>query len=223
MHPTRLRTILTTLLTTLLITGCQAADSLPGKNDPKGQWWELGFIAPSYMQGEVEYSTVVDTQGKIFNRTGGGAVGSGDPGMATEAAKGWSAVGGSGKPVVGADLPKRIFVRWQSVVEPQTYRAWIDIPDEARQLMRSSTEHRCAETPEQTASFTASMYVGLAPGGIVQIWVRDECRRPINVARSKGEIEPLGPHLGQADGHYYPQSEKSKRYVEKYGVPYGSW
>ncbi|AHG42586.1 hypothetical protein N018_21100 [Pseudomonas syringae CC1557] len=215
--------VLMVLLSALLTTGCQAADPLFGKTDPKSQRWELGFIAPSYMQGEVEYSTVVDTEGKIFNRTGGGAIGSGDPGMGSEAARGWSAIGGSGKPVVGADLPKRIFVRWQSVVEPQTYRAWVDIPDEARQLMRASTERRCSETPEQSARFMASMYLGLTPGGGVQVWVRDECRRPIKVARSQGEVEPLGPHLGKSDGHYYPQSEKSKRYIEKYGIPYGSW
>lgn len=215
--------VLIALLSVLLTAGCQSADPLSGKNDPKDQWWELGFIAPSYMQGEVEYSTVIDTEGKIFNRTGGGAVGSADPGMGSEAAKGWNAVGGSGKPVVGADLPKRIFVRWQSVVEPQTYRAWIDIPEEARDVMRTSTSRRCAKTPDQEARFMASIYLGLAPGGVVQVWVRDECHHPIKVARAQAEVEPLGPHLGKSDGHYYPQSEKSKRYIEKYGIPYGSW
>jgi len=89
--------------------------------------------------------------------------------------------------------------------------------------MRTSTSRRCAKTPDQEARFMASIYLGLAPGGVVQVWVRDECHHPIKVARAQAEVEPLGPHLGKSDGHYYPQSEKSKRYIEKYGIPYGSW
>ena len=69
----------------------------------------------------------------------------------------------------------------------------------------------------------ASMYLGLAPGGVVQVWVMNNCGYAVAVARGKGEIEPLGPHLGKSKGHYYPQSDASKRYVEKYGIPYGSW
>ncbi|SDY35651.1 Protein of unknown function [Pseudomonas sp. NFIX28] len=126
--------------------------------------------------------------------------------------------------MVGADLPKRIFVRWQSVVEPQTYRVWIDIPEEARQIMRKTTARRCPETPRQTASYMASVNLGLAPGGIVQVWVRDECHHPIKVARVQAEVEPLGASQGKTNGRYaYQISEESKRYIEKFGIPYGSW
>ncbi|WP_178118313.1 hypothetical protein [Pseudomonas sp. SJZ080] len=47
--------------------------------------------------------------------------------------------------------------------------------------------------------------------------------KSVKVARAQAEIEPLGPHLGKSGGHYYPLSEASKRYIEKYGIPYGSW
>ena len=125
--------------------------------------------------------------------------------------------------VLGADLPKRIFVRWQSVVEPQTYRTWVEIPEEARQIMRKATTRRCHTDPESPSAYDASLNLGLAPGGIVQVWVRDECHRPVKVARAQAEIEPLGPHLGKSGGHYYPQSDASKRYIERFGIPYGSW
>lgn len=133
-------------------------------------------------------------------------------------------MGSSAKAVVGADLPKRIFVRWQSIVEPQTYRAWVDIPEEARQLMLKSVNQRCAKTPDQTATYISSVYLGLAPGGAIQVWVRDSCHHPVEVAKAQAEIEPLGPSQGKTQGRYaYPVSEKSKRYIEKFGIPYGSW
>ncbi|AKA24983.1 DUF2931 family protein [Pseudomonas chlororaphis] len=211
------------LLGALLLTGCLASDPLSAKNDPKSPWWELGFTEPYYMEVWVEDSAVEDINGKLFRRTGRGTAAGGDLGFKKEWARGWDGVGIDGKSVVGADLPKRIFVRWQSVVEPQTYRVWIDIPEEARQIMRKTTARRCPETPQMTASYMASVNLGLAPGGIVQVWVRDECHHPIKVARVQAEVEPLGPHLGKSNGHYYPLSEHSKRYIEQYGIPYGSW
>jgi len=211
------------LLGALLLTGCLASDPLSGKNDPKNPWWELGFTEPYYMKVWVEGSAVEDINGKQFHRTGGTAAG-GRPGYKKEWARGWDGVGIDGKSVVGADLPKRIFVRWQSVVEPQTYRVWIDIPEEARQIMRKTTARRCPETPKQTASYMASVNLGLAPGGIVQVWVRDECHHPIKVTRVQADVEPLGPSQGKTNGRYaYQISEESKRYIEKYGIPYGSW
>ncbi|MEW7854956.1 DUF2931 family protein [Pseudomonas chlororaphis] len=212
------------LLGALLLTGCLTTDPLSGKNDPKNPWWDLGFTEPNYMKVWVEDSAVEDINGKLFRRTGGGTAAGGQPEDNRESARGWAGVGVGGKFVVGADLPKRIFVRWQSVVEPQTYRAWINIPEEARQIMRKATDRRCPETPKQTASYMASINLGLAPGGIVQVWVRDECRHPIKVARTQAEVEPLGPDQGKNNGRYaYKVSEKSKRYIEKYGIPYGSW
>jgi hypothetical protein len=215
--------VLVALLGVLLLSGCQAADPLSGANDPKDPWWSLDFTGPNYMIGEVEESIVEDINGRIFQRPGGGAVGTGDPEDGAESARGWDGVGGNIRPVVGADLPARIFVRWQSVVEPQTYRAWVDIPEEARQIMRKATDRRCPKRPEQTAGYMAMVSLGLAPGGIVQVWVRDECQHPVIVARAQAEVEPLGSHLGQSGGHYYPQSEASKRYIERFGIPYGSW
>ncbi|SFQ58180.1 Protein of unknown function [Pseudomonas sp. NFPP07] len=213
------------LLGALLLSGCQATDPLSGKNDPKAPWWQLGFIEPFYMKVWVEDSAVEDINGQLFTHTGSGSAAGGDLGYDTEWARGWEdKVGGNGWSVVGADLPKRIYVRWQSIVEPQTYRAWVEIPEEARKIMRASTNRRCSETPDQTARYMASVYLGLAPGGIVQVWVRDECRHTVKVARAQAEVEPLGPSQGKNNGRYaYKVSEKSKRYIEKYGIPYGSW
>jgi hypothetical protein len=213
------------LLCVLLLAGCQTTDPLSAKGDPKSEWWELAFTEPDYMKTWVEDSSVQDINGRIFYKTGGGTAVGGESGDGTESARGWTGgVGGSGKRVVGADLPVRIWVRWQSIAEQKTWQAWVDIPEEARQLMVSSVNQRCPQTPDQEARFMASVYLGLAPGGVVQVWVRDSCHHPVKVARAQAEIEPLGPSQGKNEGRYaYPVSEKAKRYIEKFGIPYGSW
>ncbi|WP_407294578.1 DUF2931 family protein [Stutzerimonas zhaodongensis] len=220
-----MKKFLVALVCLCYLTGCQRPDPLSGERDPKDRWWNLEFVAPIYMTAWVEASLVEDIHGNLYNHGSAGVIGSGDYGYETELARGWpDGISGSGiRGVVGADLPKRIFVRWQSVVEPQTYRAWINIPEEARQIMYDSTHRRCAETPEHPARFMAALYLGLAPEGIVQVWVRDQCHDAVKIARGQGEVEPLGPHLGKSGGHYYPQPAASKRYVEKHGIPYGSW
>lgn len=212
------------LLGVLLLTGCQTGSSESGAKDPKSPWWQIGFIEPSYMKIWVEDSSVLDIKNMMFFRVGGKSAAGGEPEDGTESARGWGTVSGSGMSVTGADLPKLIFVRWQSISEQKTYKGFIEIPEEARQLMVKSTHQRCPETPERTARYMATLYVGLAPGGVLQAWVRDSCHRPIKVAQAQGEIEPLGPQQGKhGDRYAYPVSEKAKRYIEKYGIPYGSW
>jgi hypothetical protein len=215
------------LLGVLLLSGCQANDPLSGENDPKHRQWSLEFTAPIYMSGWVEASLVEDINGRLLDHGSGGVIGTGsiDYGFASELARGWPrALGGAVRGVIGADLPKRVFVRWQSVVEQKTYRAWVEIPEEARDIMHRSTHRRCPQEPEREARYMASMHLGLAPGGIVQVWVRNECSEQVKVARAQAEIELLGPSQGLTEGRYaHKISENSKRYIEKYGIPYGSW
>lgn len=209
------------LLGMLLVSGCQAA----GSQLPASPWWRTGFTEPAYMKVWVETLDVEDIQGRLFRRVAGGTASGGEPEDGTESARGWLGAGHAGKPAVGADLPKRLFVRWQSIVEPQTYRVWIDIPEEARQIMRKSATALCPEKPNpEPMGGGGRLTLGLAPGGIAQVWVRDECLHPIKVARAQAEVEPLGPDQGNNEGRYaYKISEKSKRYIERFGIPYGSW
>lgn len=213
------------LLGAFFIVGCHAGDLLSGKNDPKNEWWSLSFVEPSCMKVWVEDTAVEDINGKLFRRTGGGTAASSEPEDGTESARGWNKnISSSIRGVVGADLPKRIYVRWQSIVESKTYRAWVDIPEEARQLMHASVNERCPATPQEPANYLTMVYLGLAPGGIVQVWVTDRCLKSIKVARAQAEVEPLGPSQGKTEGRYaYPVSAESKRYIERFGIPYGSW
>ena len=212
---------LRTFIVAFLLSGCTLAnsESLPYNA------WRLGFSAPNYMEVWIETADVVDIQGQVYRRamSGNAAIqrppnNSGDP-------KGWPERPGwgKGKYVTGADLPKKIYVRWQSLVEPQTYQVAIDIPESTRELMRKKEKVFCAFDGKWITDYREALVVGLAPGGIAKVWVLGPCLPPIEVTRVQAEVDPRGPYEGESGGHHRPLSAISKAYVEKFGVPYGSW
>lgn len=82
---------------------------------------------------------------------------------------------------------------------------------------------RCHEPPEFIANPSAALNLGLAPGGIIQVWVWDDCFRAHKVDRGQVGIEPLGPDQGKYNGFYGKIKDSSERYIERFGIPYGSW
>ena len=218
----RLPKYIALLLSLLLLAACKN-DPLDGRNDPKGDAWSLTFHGPSYMQGWVEGTAVEDINDRTITKPGTGSIGSGDPGLDQEYARGWPGLAGNYYPMTGADMPKRVFVRWQSIVEQKTYKRWVDIPVYAREIMRGSTARRCPDWPDHEATYSAAMRIGLAPGGVIRVWVENNCGANILVARAQADIETLGPYQGKSNGQYRPQEEPSQRYIERYGIPYGSW
>ncbi|WP_443192498.1 DUF2931 family protein [Pseudomonas indica] len=195
--------------------------------------WFLGLFSPDYMEVWVETVEVVDIKNQGFLGVMGGTVSMGYPtafsqGIPTRFKgnpKGWPKRPGSGagKHVLGADLPRVIYVNWQSLVEPQTYEAYIEIPEEARQIMLKPERSYCNLDGKWITDYRDSLTIGLAPGGIAKVWIRGQCTAPIEVTRVVGKVDPRGPYLGRSGGRYRPLSDISKAYVEKFGVPYGSW
>ena len=201
----------------LLLGGCASAERGPGSLPYK--YWRLGFLAPDHMEVWVETADVEDIHGNIFYRVGEGTVSVHLPTDGTGNAVGWRKTWGKGRHVNGADLPKRIYVRWQSLAEPQTYRVILDIPERARQLMSERLDPPCP-----ASEYREALALGLAPGGVVRGWVMSTCGGPIEVLRAQAEIEPKGPSQGKTDGQYaLPLEPESRAYIEKHGIPYGSW
>lgn len=185
--------------------------------------WYLGFVAPDYMDVWLETADVTDVRGATFMGAMQGTVSI------------WQPENGKGDPtrelgpyILGAgvslslELPQRLFVRWQSLVEPQTYRATVEIPDSARELMRKRERVNCPITG-WADEYRDSLAVMLAPGGVVKVWVSGSCFPATPVAHVQAEVEPLGPYGGKSGGRYRPLEPAAKAYIEKYGVPYGSW
>ncbi|SMQ23830.1 Protein of unknown function [Pseudomonas helmanticensis] len=208
-------------LAALLAISCASVNSepLPYKS------WHLGFSAPDYMEVWIETADIIDVQGQVFRRAMSGVASLQTPPNNSGDPRGWpKRIGiGSGKYVTGADLPKKIFVRWQSLVEPQTYKMEIDISESTRELMRKEEKAFCAADGKWITGYRQSIAVRLVPGGIVKVWVGGPCMTPIEIASIKAEVDPRGPYEGKSDGQYDSLSDVSKAYVDKFGVPYGSW
>lgn len=206
----------------ILLAGCQAMHETPQSFSSITLPWGFGFTVPDCMDAWVEWAGAEDMQGRYLRLAGGVPAYNCSPTSNDEQARGWQGVGGSGMGLSGYDLPKRFYVRWQSIVEQKTYKAWVDFPEEARTLLQLSDTTRCPATPEDDPIGMA-INMGLAPGGVIVVWVRDPCLKPIEVASAQAEEEPLGPYQGESGGEYYFQKEASKRYIERFGIPYGSW
>ncbi len=196
------------LLVLLACAGCGLGSSLPYRA------WRLGFLTPNNMEVWIETADVEDVNGRIFFRAGSGIAAT----PTSRKSADWSPIisVGAGRDVVGAALPRHIYVRWQSLVEPQTYRVTLDIPERARELMLQKP------TPD-ARWYNDAVAIGLAPGGIVKVWITGASSKPVEVMCVQAEVEPLGPYEGKSDGKHRPLTERAKPYVEQHGVPYGSW
>ena len=203
-------------LATALLAGCAALGST--RTGLPYDAWRLGFLAPSYMEVWLETADVEDVHGRIFRGAMSGTVAisySGDPADWHQPV-GW----GAGRYLTGAALPQRIYVRWQSLAEPETYRAVLDIPASARQRMR---EKAPSMRPPIRYEYQEALAIGLAPGGWIRAWVMSPSSTPVEILCQKAEIEPKGPYGGLSGGKYRPLSERAAPYVAAHSIPYDSW
>ena len=213
--------LMRTALIVFLLTGCSSAtsQSMPYKS------WYLGFSAPAYMEVWIETADVIDIRGQVYRRAMSGVASMLAPPNNTGNPRGWPKrpALGSGKHLTGAALPQKIYVRWQSLVEPQTYKMVVSISESTRDLMRRGENTFCVADGRWITGYRNNVGIRLVPGGIAKVWVGGPCVTPIEIATIKAQIDPRGPYEGKSGGHHRPLSPVSKAYVEKFGVPYDSW
>lgn len=188
--------------------------------------WEIGLLAPSYMEVWVESVDVLDQRGMGYERVHGGVSSIQNPPDNRGNPNGWPARPGAGKtrPMTGIDLPEMIFVRWQSLAEPQTYRVRIDISEALRNEMITSYPAFCHFDGQHIQDYRRVVTIGLAPGGIAKAWLSGDCLEPLEIGRFVGSIHPAGPYEGHSNGLYYrAPSEHAQHYLNTYGIPFGSW
>ena len=131
--------------------------------------------------------------------------------------------GSGGKPINNVDLPDQIFLRWQSLVEPQAYKLKIQIPQWVRDEMVRPERVLCQWNQQWKIDYRETISLGMAPGGIVKIWVGGSCLGFTEIGRFQAEVEPRGPYRGASKGKYVPLEAENKAYIDQHGIPYGSW
>ncbi|HBO3621614.1 DUF2931 family protein [Pseudomonas aeruginosa] len=213
------------LLALLLALAWLPAGYARGGNGLPYDAWRLGFLAPNYMEVWIETADAVDIHDRVFRRAMSGVASIHTPKSLKKSPGGWSGRPGwgAGKHVRGAALPRLIYVRWQSLVEPQTYQAYLVIPEATRQAMVKGERTYCRADDKWITGYREGLTIGLAPGGIAKAWIMGPCLSPIEVTRVQGEVVKNGPYEGTSGGRHRPLSDISKAYIEKHGIPFGSW
>uniref|UniRef100_A0A7C1XFE4 DUF2931 family protein n=1 Tax=Pseudomonas graminis TaxID=158627 RepID=A0A7C1XFE4_9PSED len=199
------------------LTACAMSPSMsPPPRLPYPAWY-VGLAAPQHMEVWVETVDVIDQRGLVFFRVHGGVASyTGQP-------EGWGNGAGKSKPINNVDLPERIFLRWQSLVEPQVYKISIQIPQWVRDQMIKPEQAFCLWAGKWEEDYRDAITLGMAPGGIVKVWVGGSCLGYKEVGRYQAEVEPLGPYRGASKDKYISLEPENKAYVDQHGIPYGSW
>ena len=208
-----------TVLVALLFSLCACASGPKSPAPPKLPYssWYVGLAAPRFMEVWVETVDVLDQRGLAFFHVFGGVA------SYTGQAEGWHKGGGATKPVSNVDLPERIFLRWQSLVEPQAYKIRIPIPQWVRDEMVKPERVFCEADQEDVTLYRNRITLGMAPGGIVKVWVGAGCLGFKEVGRFQAEIEPLGPHRNGNGIYYRALKPEAQAYIDQHGIPYGTW
>ncbi|WP_254074941.1 DUF2931 family protein [Pseudomonas graminis] len=169
------------------------------------------------MEVWVETVDVLDTRGLAFFRVHGGVA------SYTGKVEGWHQGVSGGKPINNVDLPDQIFLRWQSLVEPQAYKIKIQIPQWVREEMIRPERAFCRWAAEWKEDYRETITLGMAPGGIVKVWLGGSCLGFKEVGRFQAEVEPRGFYLNNKGLYYRAPNPAAQAWIDRHGVPYGSW
>ena len=195
------------LLPLALGLSLSACSSRPAEPDLPYDAWFVGTMAPDYMDTWVESIDVVDRRGLVYEDVSGGVSSMRRPPDLHGKPAGWleRAGRGAGRHLNGIDLPDLIFVRWQSLVEPQTYNARIRIPLWVHEEMLKPHRAYCHfDGREVDGLYRDSITLGLAPGGIVKVWLTGPCLPSIEITRFQASVSKDGPYGGMTDGNICP-------------------
>lgn len=199
------------------LSACAMSPSMsPSPRLPYPAWY-VGLAAPQHMEVWVETVDVIDQRGLRFFRVHGGVASyTGQP-------EGWGNGAGKSKPINNVDLPERIFLRWQSLVEPQAYKLSIQIPQWVRDQMIKPEQAFCLWTGKWEEDYRDAITLGMAPGGIVKVWVGGSCLGYKEVGRYQAKIEPLGANQDGKGQFYRAPNPEAQAWIDQHGIPYGSW
>ncbi|WP_157956523.1 DUF2931 family protein [Dyella sp. C11] len=178
--------------------------------------WAMGVVAPNHMEAWVETLEVKDDRGR-WVKIPQGVVGE------LAQTEGWDNGRWMADRTIidSAGAPMEVFIRWQSLAEPQTYSWQFTVPEAMRQALVKKETFQWNGKSETTCR--NDIAIGVAPGGRVVVWVSGTSLSRVEILRDYAEVEALGPGQGWGKGYAYPLSDEAKKYIEEHGIPYDSW
>lgn len=199
------------------LSACAAGGSVPPPVKLPYPAWYVGFAAPRHMEVWVESVDVLDQRGYVFFNVHAGVAGY------TRKSEGWHKGTSGGKPINNVDLPDHLLLRWQSLVEPQAYKISIRIPQWVRDEMVRPERVLCQWNQQWKTDYRETITLGMAPGGIVKVWLGGSCLGFKEVGRYQAKVEPLGPNQDGKGLFYRPPNPEAQAWIDQNGIPYGSW
>ena len=205
------------LCVVLSLVACASESSGPPRPTLPYDSWYVGLAAPRHMEVWVERVDVLDRRKIAFYDVHGGVAGY------TRKPEGWHKGGGKMMPVNNVDLPLEIVMRWQSLVEPQAYWINVKIPQWVRDEMVKPERVFCTGSKKWKDDYRKMITLGMAPGGTVKVWLGGPCLMFKEVGRFQANIEPKGPNQDDRWHFYRKPNPEAQAWIDKNGIPYGSW
>lgn len=199
------------------LSACAKGGSVPSPVKLPYPAWYVGLAAPRHMEVWVESVDVLDQRGYVFFNVHAGVAGY------TRKPEGWHKGTSGGKPINNVDLPEQLLLRWQSLVEPQAYKISIRIPQWVRDEMVTPHRVYCRSSKEWIDDYRFAITLGMAPGGIVKVWVGGPCLGFKEVGRFQAQVEPRGPYMNNKGLYYRAPNPAAQAWIDQHGIPYGSW
>lgn len=211
------------LVLAILSTACTTQVG-GGINPGKGSHlpWTISHIAPDHMEAYLNGVVVFDISNRMNPSVVRGSPSMRRPTKDDEVSVGWPSNPGWGSVTpVNLDLPKILIVSWRSFVEQQEYHVQIEVPEEARSQMRIGHPVNCFKNDGREHYYRNNLVVGMAPGGIVKLWVNGPCLDAIEVGRFVATKDKPDP--ARAGYATRALSEETQAYLKNNPIPYGSW
>ncbi|MCR8913565.1 DUF2931 family protein [Marinobacter panjinensis] len=185
----------------LLASGCTSLAK-------EGDYWRVSVAAPRHYEVWV-VDMLLEAPGERSWREPVGTVG-----CCWAGPHGPSGKGGKADP-----FPELIGMRWFSFAEQKYYAKIIKVPkdllDRMRELAPYKTEGDVRTGPRNT------MTIGLAPGGLVVVWILNQVGNEIEVMRMRAtEVSEDPDDFASLTANYL---EQHGDYLEEHGVPTEGW
>ncbi len=215
-----------TVILALLSVACTTQAQSPSKggmNPGKANYlpWTISHIAPDHMESYLNGIAAFDVNRKMSSSILRGSPSMRHPAPGNEIV-GWPANPGyTGVTPVNLDLPKVLILSWRSFVEQQEYHVQIEVPEEARSQMKISHRIDCLKNDGRDHYYRNNLVVGMAPGGVVKLWINGPCLNAIEIGRFvASKVKPDPAREGYATRAL---SKETEAYLKANPIPFGSW
>ncbi len=184
--------------------------------------WTVSHLAPDLMEAYLNGIVVFDIRNRMNPSVVRGSPSMRRPVRDDEVSVGWPSNPGWGSVTpVNLDLPKTLIVSWRSFVEQQEYHVRIEVSEDTRSQMKIAHRIDCFKNDGRDHYYRNNLVVGMAPGGIVKLWVNGPCLDAIEVGRFVAQRDRPDPaREGYATRAL---SEETKAYLKANPIPFDSW